>query len=268
MSGPDPGTTDALPDVPRRPRHFRRGWRAIEWRILAGVVLLVAGAIVVASALVDEDLFEPIVAGAVGVRGILRTQGYLGAMGLLYVEESGIPVPAPGDVFVLYVGAHAPKQPLQWLAAFAGVIAAVLLGSSNLYLISRNFGRKLVEGRIGRVLHITPRHVARAEGWFERWGIWAIIFGRHIPGFRVPITVGAGLFRVPYRKFAVGVVISTVLWAGVFMYMGLRFGARIEAFMLLHRETYWLIPVVVAVLLLMRILAGRGQEAPGQAPPD
>jgi membrane protein DedA with SNARE-associated domain len=63
-------------------------------------------------------------------------------------------------------------------------------------------------------------------------------------------------------------VISTVLWAGVFMYMGLRFGARIEAFMLLHRETYWLIPVVVVVLILMRILAGRGPEAPGQAPPD
>ncbi|MDP9325320.1 MAG: DedA family protein [Candidatus Dormibacteraeota bacterium] len=267
MSGPDPAT-DARPDVPRGPRHFRRGWRAIEWKILAGIVLVLVGAIVVVSALVDEDLFEPIVAGAASVRGILRTHGYLGAIGLLYVEESGIPVPAPGDVFVLYVGAHAPKQPLQWLAAFAGVIVAVLLGSSNLYLISRNFGRKLIEGRIGRVLHITPRRMAKAEGWFARWGIWAIIFGRHIPGFRVPITVGAGLFRVPYRRFAVGVVISTVLWAGFFMYMGLRFGARIEAFMLLHRETYWLIPVVVVVLLLTRILTGRTQEVPGQAPPD
>jgi membrane protein DedA with SNARE-associated domain len=259
MSQPKPGDGTAL--AAARRRHFRRGWRAVEWRILAGVVLALVGAVVIISALVDDALFdpitEPLISGATVVRDILREHGFLGAIGLLYAEESGVPVPAPGDVFVLYVGAHAPRVPWQWLAAFGGVIVAVLLGSSNLYIVSRNFGRRLVEGRIGRVLHITPSRMERAEGWFARWGIWAIIFGRHIPGFRVPITVGAGLFRVPYRSFAVGVVVSTILWAGFFMMLGLRFGARIEGFMRLHRETYWLIPVLVLSLIMLRLFLGR-----------
>jgi membrane protein DedA with SNARE-associated domain len=261
MSDLEPG--DGSPVLPAVRRRFRRGWRAVEWRIAAGALLVVVGAVVLASALVDDALFdtitEPIISSASLVRDVLRQHGFLGAIGLLYAEESGVPVPAPGDVFVLYVGAHAPRVPWQWLAAFAGVIVAVLLGSSNLYLVSRHFGRRLVDGRIGRVLHITPDRMRRAEGWFGRWGIWAIIFGRHIPGFRVPITVGAGLFRVPYRNFAVGVVISTLMWAGFFMLLGLRFGARIEAFMRLHRETYWLIPLVVAALILLRVYAGRRQ---------
>src|SRR5204862_76528 len=44
--------------------------------------------------------------------------------------------------------------------------------------------------------------LAKAEVWFKRYGVLAIIFGRHIPGFRIPITVACGAFRIPYPVFA------------------------------------------------------------------
>jgi len=43
-------------------------------------------------------------------------------------------------------------------------------------------------------LHLTPQRLERAEGWFVRWGAWALIFGRHIFGLRVPLTVAAGTY--------------------------------------------------------------------------
>jgi membrane protein DedA with SNARE-associated domain len=81
----------------------------------------------------------------------------------------------------------------------------------------------------------------------------AIIFGRHIPGFRVPITVAAGVFKVSYPLFAVSVAVSTAIWAGVFIVIGINFGPRIEAFLSLHRETYWLWAAIVVTLVILTL---------------
>src|SRR5207245_8297585 len=113
-------------------------------------------------------------------------------------EESGVPLPAPGDVFVLYVGAHVPRNLVAWVSAWLGLILAVVLGATNLFFISRRFGRKLVESNFSEAIHLSPERLARAERWFDQYGVLAIIFGRHIPGFRVPITVAAGIFRIRY----------------------------------------------------------------------
>src|SRR5205823_5895461 len=72
----------------------------------------------------------------------LKRQGYLGALLLLYLEESGLPLLVPGDAFVLYVGYRLPASVLPWVAAWLALIAAVTLGATNLYLISRTLGRR------------------------------------------------------------------------------------------------------------------------------
>ena len=115
--------------------------------------------------------------------------------------------------------------------------------------------RRLVEGRFAHLVHLSPERLDRAERWFARYGVIAIIFGRHIPGFRVPITVAAGVFKVSYPLFAASVAVSTAIWAGVFILIGINFGPRIEAFLGLHRETYWLwgaIVVAMVILILRR----------------
>jgi membrane protein DedA with SNARE-associated domain len=218
------------------------------------ISVLVALAIV-ASATLQGDVPDFVSAGSSWVRHVLHRFTYLASYGLLYIEESGIPLPAPGDVFVMYVGAHVPRTLLSWIVAWLGLIAVVVLGATNLYLISKRFGRRLVEGRFAHLVHLSPERLDRAERWFARYGVIAIIFGRHIPGFRVPITVAAGVFKVSYPLFAASVAVSTAIWAGVFILIGINFGPRIEAFLGLHRETYWLwgaIVVAMVILILRR----------------
>lgn len=110
------------------------------------------------------------------------------ALLVLYLEESGLPLGLPGDVCVMYVGHRAAGQPLTWLASWLGLIGCVLLGASNLYLISRRWGHRLLEGRLGRLLHLDQRRLAQGERWFARWGIWAI---RHRPAGPLPLGLGA-----------------------------------------------------------------------------
>jgi len=57
-------------------------------------------------------------------------------------------------------------------AHVAVIIVVVVLGATNLYLISRRIGRRLLAGRLGAVLHVTPERLDQAERWFHRWGPW------------------------------------------------------------------------------------------------
>jgi membrane protein DedA with SNARE-associated domain len=210
---------------------------------------LIALAVLIVSALLYGELPEFFHVGGQQLRDFMRHNAYLPGFALLYIEESGVPLPAPGDVFVMYVGAHVPHTLPALLAAWLGLILAVVLGASNLYLVSRRAGARIVETRVAGWVHLTPERLRRAEAWFARYGTLAIIFGRHIPGFRVPITVAAGVFRVPYQVFALSVAISTAIWAGFFLVIGAVFGGRIEAFLRLHRETYWLLGAAIAIVV-------------------
>jgi membrane protein DedA with SNARE-associated domain len=236
------------------------GMRKLRIAVLA---ILIAAAILVV-AILEGDIPDLVTWGTHWIRLILRRYSYLGSYGLLYVEESGVPLPAPGDVFVMYVGAHVPRYLASWIIAWLGLIGIVVLGATNLFFISRKFGRRLAEGRFAEVVHLSPERLDRAERWFKRYGVAAIIFGRHIPGFRVPITVAAGVLRIRYPVFAASVAVSTAIWAGVVMIIGVNFGPRMEAFLRVHRETYflWAAVVLVMIFFIVRSIVRAHPTAP------
>jgi len=217
-------------------------------------------AAVVVVLLLESDL--PLHLGRIAGAGmhVIGRLGVAGSFLALYLEESGVPLPVSGDVFVVYLGHQAawslPRLVLVWL----GLVVAVLAGSSNLYFISRRWGRRLVEGRLGIFLHVTPARLAAAERWFNRWGAPAIIFGRHIIGFRVPVTVAAGVFRVPYHVFAISVAVSTAVWAAVWLWLGVAFGHQIAVFLAEHRWAYALLLLGLALGIGAAVLrAVRGE---------
>lgn len=210
----------------------------------AGALLVLLGLAVIALLEGDfPDFFDVASLGA-----LVRGKGYLGAVALLYLEESGVPMPVPGDFFVMYVGSRTNGRPLLLVVAWLALTATVVLGSTNLYLLSRRFGRKWVEGWLGTLTHVTPERLARAEQIFRRWGVPAIIFGRHVPGLRIPITVAAGTLRTPYPLFASSVAISSAIWAGVFLLLGVKVGARVGDALQAHRGSYVLVAAAVAAV--------------------
>lgn len=232
------------------PRARRWPWSARRRRWWIGVAALAAIAVVLVVAVLEGDLPEGFGDGVRIMARQLRHTGGAGAFGLLYLEESGIPMPMPGDVFVMYVGDHAQHTVPGLLVAWLALIAVVVLGATNLFFISRRWGRSLVEHRLANILHIGPAQMRRADRWFKDWGPMALIIGRHVPGLRVPLTVGAGIFGVSYPVFIVCVAISTAVWAGIFLVVGAAVGGRIGHLVALHHETYFLFPIAVVVVFL------------------
>ncbi len=233
----------------------RRRRRSAGW---GGVVLVAL--LLVAFAVWEGDLPE--------VFGDLRRVffhavhrfGVPGSLALLYIEESGIPLPVPGDVYVVYLGHLAAGSALKWVAAWLAIIVAVVAGSSNLYLVSRRWGHRLVAHRFSAALHLDRRRMGAVQRWLDRWGVIAIIFGRHLPGCRVPITVVAGIFKVPYRTFLPSVAVSTAGWAAFWLWLGARYGRAALRFFGGHSWTY--LAVAGFLLLVVTYAVVRVARAP------
>ncbi len=225
----------------------RRSFPTI-WRVIGGALILVA-MIVFIGVLVENDVRGELPDAEASIGSVLREFGYLAGFGLIYIEESGIPLFIPGDAFLVYVGHALPYSFPILFAAWLGFILAVILGATNLYLISRRYGRRLLEHRLARFLHLTPARLEEAEHWFRRYGPWALIFGRHIPGFRVPLTVAAGILELPYRVFVVSVLVSSATWAGLFLTLGAVFGNSVVHS--IRANTWIYAGVAVAVVVIV-----------------
>jgi membrane protein DedA with SNARE-associated domain len=102
---------------------------------------------------------------------------------------------------------------------------------------------------VSGLLRLDADRLGRAERWLGRWGVLAIIFGRHVPGLRIPITVVAGTLKVRYTTFLPSVAVSSAVWAALGLWLGATFGRSIGSFLTGNRLIY-LVVVAAAVLVV------------------
>jgi hypothetical protein len=101
-----------------------RAWSAAttqRFRWAAGLLILALVAIALVTVL-EGDLPEAFGDGVRLIGRLLHQFGVVAAFALLYLEESGVPMPMPGDVFVMYVGHHSSASLLALLVAWLGLI--------------------------------------------------------------------------------------------------------------------------------------------------
>jgi membrane protein DedA with SNARE-associated domain len=140
------------------------------------------------------------------------------------LESLGIPL--PGEIVLVSAAILAAKGVVHpvWVAACAS--AGAIVGDSAGYAIGRKGGAPMF-ARLGRRFpkHFGPRHVGKAEEYFQRFGVWAVFVGRFIALLRILAGPLAGALRMPYWKFAVANVLGGILWAAgtttVIFYLGL-----------------------------------------------
>jgi membrane protein DedA with SNARE-associated domain len=233
---------------------------------IAGGALVVVLVIVLMVFLVEHDAAGQAADVDTSIGNVLKQDGYLVGFALLYIEESGVPLFIPGDAFLAYVGHRLPHNVPVFLVAWIGFVLAVTFGATNLYLLSRRYGRRLLEHRLAGVLHLTPERLDTAEHSFRRWGPWALIFGRHIFGLRVPLTVAAGVLKLPYTTFAISVAVSSAAWAAVFLLLGLFFGDSVERSLRSHPLLYGAGgAAIVAVVVVVAVIRVRTRAAEDRA---
>ncbi|MCY0938886.1 DedA family protein [Streptomyces sp. H34-S4] len=130
------------------------------------------------------------------------------------LESLGIPL--PGEI-VLVSSALLASQQGHIDPVVLGICATTgaIVGDSIGYAIGRKGGKPMLE-RLGRRFpkHFGPDQVAVAERSFEKWGMWAVFFGRFVALLRIFAGPLAGVLHMPYWRFLIANVLGGILWAG------------------------------------------------------
>ncbi|MFE1754400.1 DedA family protein [Streptomyces anandii] len=176
------------------------------------------------------------------------------------LESLGIPL--PGEI-VLVSAALLSSQHSGINPVVLGVCATVgaVVGDSIGYAIGRKGGRPLLAW-LGKKFpkHFSEGHIATAERSFQKWGMWAVFFGRFVALLRIFAGPLAGVLRMPYWKFLIANVLGGICWAGgttaVIYYVGVVAESWLKKFSWLG-----LVAAVLIGLTSMLVLKRKAKQA-------
>ncbi|MCL7363888.1 DedA family protein [Streptomyces ardesiacus] len=184
------------------------------------------------------------------------------------LESLGIPL--PGEIILvsaaLLSSQHGGIDPLVLgVCASAGAV----IGDSIGYAIGRKGGRPLLAWLGGKFpKHFSEGHVATAERSFQKWGMWAVFFGRFVALLRIFAGPLAGVLRMPYWKFLIANVLGGILWAGgttaVIYYVGVVAESWLKRFSWLGLVLA--VAIGIASMLIVKRKAGKVQPEPEPEP--
>jgi membrane protein DedA with SNARE-associated domain len=181
----------------------------------------------------------------------LQEWGVIAIFVIFLLEESGVPLPLPGDLALIWAGYHVASGESLFVVVLLVVELATLIGASTLYWLGLRGGRPLIV-RYGRFLHLDESRVLRVESWVSRRALLAVFLGRIVPGCRVVTPLVSGVLHVPYRVFlpalAMGTLVNASFWMGVGFYFGPGVIATLHG---LELTTQLLVSVVVLALLAL-----------------
>src|SRR5947209_11012676 len=152
------------------------------------------------------------------LQNALHTLGYPAVTLFIMIESAGIPF--PGETMLLLASFYAAidhqlKLPIIIACAAFGAIAGDNIG----YFIGRTGGRAFVE-RFGRYLFLKPKHLERAEKFFDRHGDKTVFFGRFIAILRAWSAFLAGVNHMNWRSFLIYNAAGGILWAIIYGTIG------------------------------------------------
>lgn len=175
----------------------------------------------------------------------------LGAVGvaLLVILENLFP-PIPSEIVLPFAGFVAWRGdgsvPVMILAATIGAVVGALV----LYAIAAVIGDQRLAAfieRFGRWFGVKPSDLARAEAWFDRHAVAAVLLGRCVPLIRSVVSVPAGFRRMRLLPFIVYTAAGSAVWNTALIGAGAILGDqwdRVEPYVALLQY------VVIAVIVL------------------
>lgn len=149
------------------------------------------------------------------VTDVIRELGYLG-VALLVALENLFP-PIPSEIVLPFAGFVASDD--ESIARMIGMIVAAtigsLVGALVLYGVAAWIGPDRLERfllRHGKWLRLTQADVDRAERWFDRRAVVAVLVGRCVPLIRSLISIPAGFRRMSLGPFVIYTVVGSAIW--------------------------------------------------------
>ena len=180
----------------------------------------------------------------------LNQFGYLAVVGLVLIEDFGVPV--PGETVLILAAVYAGTGRLNIvLVALLGFCGA-LLGDNIGFAIGHFGGRQLAQ-RYGRYVFLTPKRLDKATAFFDRHGGKIIIVARFIEGLRQANGIIAGTTGMQWTRFLTFNAIGAALWVLVWTSVGYVSGSHIDTIYNASTRCSTYLAIALGALLLAYI---------------
>lgn len=170
-----------------------------------------------------------------------------------------IALPIPASLVMLAGGAFAAAGDLPFGVIWGAGLAGAVLGDQAGYLLGRHAGGPLLQ-RI-RARRKSGRLLQRAVDWLHERQRPAVFYSRWLVSALGPyVNLAAGAARLPWRRFAVASASGEAIWVTIYLGLGYRFSADIQALGSTLGNLGLAVAAGVVALLLGRVLWGMAQE--------
>lgn len=185
----------------------------------------------------------------------MEQYGYLGVFLMIALENVFPPIPSEiilpfGGFMTTYTSMTVPGVVI---ASTAGsVVGAVILYGIGLLLDVERL-EKIID-RFGHILRVTKEDVHKADAWFDKYGIWTVLFCRMVPLIRSLISIPAGMSNMKFWLFLVFTTVGTLIWNIILVSVGAALGDnwdRITEFMDVYSNiAYAIIGIGIIIFLV------------------
>lgn len=182
--------------------------------------------------------------------------GYIGVFLLIAIEN--IFPPIPSEVVLLFGGFMTTYTELNIVGMVIASTLGSLLGAIVLYYIGRILNKerlkKIISGKIGKVLRIKNEDIDKADHWFDTKGNKTVFFCRFIPIVRSLISIPAGMSQMPMGKFLLYTTSGSVIWNTVLVVAGNLVGEKWEDILQIFSDYSHITLVVLIIIFIIGVV--------------
>jgi membrane protein DedA with SNARE-associated domain len=210
------------------------------------------------------------------VQDVINQFGYFGVALLVVIENVFPPIPSeivlPFAGFVAQQGASAVNATADTAQSDTTVIGMMIaatvgsvVGALILYFVSAAIGPERLRGfveRFGKWFGVKSSDLVRAEEWFDRRSVAAVLVGRCVPLIRSIVSIPAGFRRMKLTSFVVLTAIGSAVWNIALIGAGAVLGDQWEQVGEYVGVFQWLVIVAVLVLLVRFVVSRLKKRRP------
>ncbi|KZE72738.1 hypothetical protein AV654_04215 [Paenibacillus elgii] len=177
--------------------------------------------------------------------------GYIALYGLLALGIVGIPV--PDEILMTTVGSLTVGQNplLDYGTSLAVCFSGSMTGMLISYFLGRTVGKPFLY-KYGKWVKLTPERLGVAEGWFHKYGMWAVTFGYYVPGVRHFTCYLAGVSNVGFWRYLLYAGTGGLVWCLSFLTLGHVIGINAPHIIAVaHRYMGITIAILVALVVII-----------------
>ena len=133
------------------------------------------------------------------------------------------------------------------LGSVAGAIVLYYIGK----LLNKERLKKIVSGKVGKVLRIKTNDIDKADYWFDTKGNKTVFFCRFIPIVRSLISIPAGMSEMTMGKFLLYTTVGSAIWNSILLIVGNKVGKNWESILSIMNQYSHIVFMLLIILFIV-----------------